>query len=93
MRFFSFSVSDAGVVTLAKKLDYEKQRTYNLLAIAENIGKGRQLDTVEVEIQIIDVNDNGPIFKNQPYNSDITENTTVLQPPINVYVSLILLDG
>ncbi|XP_014772442.1 cadherin-87A [Octopus bimaculoides] len=79
-----FSVSSDGVVTLLKGLDYEKQRTYNLLAIAENIGKGRQLDSVEVEVQITDVNDNGPVFQHQPYTSDITENATTLQPPIKV---------
>ncbi|XP_036368114.1 cadherin-23-like isoform X2 [Octopus sinensis] len=79
-----FAVSNDGVVTLLKGLDYEKQRTYNLLAIAENIGKGRQVDSVEVEVQITDVNDNGPVFQNQPYTSDITENTTILQPPITI---------
>ncbi|GAB1598647.1 hypothetical protein Ahia01_000141900 [Argonauta hians] len=79
-----FSVDINGVVTLLKNLDYEKTKAYNLLAIAENPGKIRQISSVEMEIQVLDYNDNGPIFQQKRYTSNITESTTLIQPPIKV---------
>ena len=50
----------SGVVYLNKKLDYEKQNSYELIVIAHDNGTQKQQTTAVVSISVTDVNDNQP---------------------------------
>lgn len=58
-------------------LDYETTRHYTLIVEVFDGGNPSLSSTLEVEIDIIDANDNQPIFNYSKYSANITENTTV----------------
>ena len=59
----------SGVVYLTKALDYEKQRLYNLQII---VNDSLYTTEVTVNISVLDVNDNSPVFKEQYYKASIS---------------------
>uniref|UniRef100_A0A7E4WCV1 Cadherin-related family member 2 n=1 Tax=Panagrellus redivivus TaxID=6233 RepID=A0A7E4WCV1_PANRE len=72
-----------GVITLAKALDYEVAKSLKIKVIATDDGKPPLSTECTVEIEILDVNDNAPRFKNTLYEATLAENvpagTKVLQ--------------
>lgn len=68
--FFLNSVT--GVFNLTQPLDYEKQPYYILTIQAED--GGGQLSTVRVYFNVLDVNDNPPIFSPSSYSTSVMEN-------------------
>ncbi|CAO2612757.1 DCHS2, partial [Lemmus lemmus] len=52
----------SGVITADSILDYESTHSYSLIVQATDRGVPRLSDTTLVEIQVIDVNDNAPVF-------------------------------
>ncbi|XP_063697547.1 cadherin-related tumor suppressor [Culicoides brevitarsis] len=76
-----FSISeDTGVVRVAKNLNYERKKQYNLIVKAEDRSKDINLadarfDTADLRITIKNINDNIPLFLDSPYVVSIMEET------------------
>lgn len=53
-----------GVVTLTRALDYEEQAEYTLTVLASD---SLHHTSGEVKVQVLDVNDNAPVFTTDSY--------------------------
>ncbi|XP_063731804.1 protocadherin alpha-2-like isoform X8 [Eleginops maclovinus] len=79
--YFSLDVQSAGedgVLTelvLQKALDREKQPIINLLLTAVDGGKPTRSGTLHINVNVIDANDNIPIFSKSLYKVRVHENT------------------
>lgn len=60
-----------GVFNVTRPLDYETQRFYILTAKARD--GGGQASTVRVYFNVLDVNDNPPVFNTSSYSSSVSE--------------------
>ncbi|XP_059919719.1 protocadherin gamma-A11-like [Gadus macrocephalus] len=86
---FRLEVKDRGkegkvpILYLQSPLDREKSSFHNLLLTATDGGKPARTGTVEIHIDVLDVNDNMPVFTKEEYSASLNENspigTTVLQ--------------
>ncbi|CAL4101624.1 unnamed protein product, partial [Meganyctiphanes norvegica] len=65
--------SGTGSIMLAQQLDYETTSSYNLTV---SVTDGVHILTCQIQVSILDVNDNPPIFSSPIYEVDISENTT-----------------
>ncbi|XP_051276283.1 LOW QUALITY PROTEIN: protocadherin Fat 4 [Dicentrarchus labrax] len=61
-----------GVFNVTRPLDYETQQYYILTAKAQD--GGGQASTVRVYFNVLDVNDNPPIFNTSVYSTSVSEN-------------------
>ena len=68
----SFAIVD-GALMIAKKLDFESTRVYNLAILITN---GRDSNYFNITINVIDVNDNIPHFFQDTHTINIYENIT-----------------
>ncbi|XP_078053550.1 cadherin 89D [Augochlora pura] len=59
-----------GIIRVTGMLDRETASTHRLVVIARDDGSPRLSSTVEIEVNVVDVNDNAPLF----YGYDETEN-------------------
>ncbi|XP_078344150.1 protocadherin Fat 4-like isoform X4 [Oculina patagonica] len=79
----AFTISrHTGEIRTKVSLDYEKVKEYRLTLIAKDTEKkddsGRaEIDTAEVKIHVLDLNDNAPRFVLDSYQKVISENATV----------------
>ncbi|XP_060910932.1 protocadherin Fat 3 [Labrus mixtus] len=73
---------DSGIINVIYPLDYETTQYYRLTVKATDTLTGAKSE-VDVDIVVLDVNDNAPLFQNTSYSSVVAENsmigTTVLQ--------------
>ncbi|XP_061755845.1 putative protocadherin beta-18 isoform X4 [Nerophis ophidion] len=86
---FRLEVKDRGedgkipVLHLHKALDKERARSHRLLLTAMDGGKPARSGTTDILINVLDVNDNMPIFNSDSYSAVLRENaaigTTILQ--------------
>lgn len=60
-----------GVFNVTRALDYELQRYYILTAKAQD--GGGQASTVRVYFNVLDVNDNPPVFDTGAYSTSVSE--------------------
>lgn len=60
-----------GVFNVTRPLDYEIQQYYILTAKAQD--GGGQASTVRVYFNVLDVNDNPPIFNTSSYSTSVSE--------------------
>ncbi len=60
-----------GVFNVTRPLDYETQQYYILTAKAQD--GGGQVSTVRVYFNVLDVNDNPPIFNTSVYSTSVSE--------------------
>lgn len=66
---------------------------YLLTVTAKDGGSPSLSDTTDVEISVVDVNDNAPVFKQQLYSANIMEDAIVGMYPFRyLYTNQILLD-
>ena len=73
-----FSIDqETGLVSVAGKLDYERAKEYFLTIQALDGGSPPLSNHATVNISIMDVNDNKPIFTQLSYTAAITENSPV----------------
>lgn len=64
------------IITLMKPLDYETRSSYTLTIVAEDNAILNPLSSVTtVSINIVDVQDQAPVFLNAPYSVSIQENS------------------
>ncbi|KAL1509863.1 hypothetical protein ABEB36_004537 [Hypothenemus hampei] len=66
-----------GVFTLTSKLDYEEVQHYILVVQAQDSGQHPLSSTLTVYCNVLDLNDNTPVFDPMSYSNEIFENTTV----------------
>ena len=64
-------------LVLQRPLDRENERSYNLKIIARDGGRPRKTGSVDVTVQILDENDNDPVFDNTTYNATVAENIPI----------------
>uniref|UniRef100_A0A4W5QMW1 FAT atypical cadherin 4 n=1 Tax=Hucho hucho TaxID=62062 RepID=A0A4W5QMW1_9TELE len=65
----------SGQVTLVGRLDYEATSSYSLKMIAVDSGTmPLSSSCMLMEITVLDVNDNHPVFDREPFHADILEN-------------------
>ncbi|XP_061581287.1 protocadherin gamma-A11-like isoform X38 [Cololabis saira] len=86
---FRLEVKDRGedgkipVLYLHKSLDKESARTHRLLLTAVDGGKPTRSGTMTIIVNVLDVNDNMPVFSKESYSAVLNENapigTTVIQ--------------
>lgn len=74
-----------GGLYVRQLLDYEKQKSYSLTLFAKDGGgKGT---TTSIFVEVIDVNDNAPIFELAEYTRTIRDGATSFEPQLIVRVS------
>uniref|UniRef100_A0A3Q2DCV8 FAT atypical cadherin 3b n=1 Tax=Cyprinodon variegatus TaxID=28743 RepID=A0A3Q2DCV8_CYPVA len=80
---FQFDIGfDTGIISVRYQLDYETTQYYRLTVKATDTLTGAKSE-VDVDIIVLDVNDNPPLFQNNSYAAVLSENsmigTSVLQ--------------
>ena len=73
---FDLDENDLGIV-LRRKLDREEQSTYKVKVIAEDGGFPKLSGSIDVTINVIDVNDNRPTFSSPLFNATVAEDEPV----------------
>ena len=80
---------DGGVLRVVYPLDYESARYYRLTVKATDPHTGARAE-VDVDVAVLDVNDNPPLFQNTSYAATLPENamtgTTVLKVRVCVCI-------
>ena len=72
-----FSINEhTGVISLARALDREVQATYELKALASDMGSPRLSSQCLVVISVLDINDNPPVFEHREYTATVSEDVT-----------------
>ena len=70
-----FEVNDTtGAIQIAEILDYENIQSYNITVIATDGGTPQLSSSATLIINVIDINDNAPVFSGLPYITSVTEN-------------------
>ncbi|XP_039617017.1 cadherin EGF LAG seven-pass G-type receptor 1 isoform X2 [Polypterus senegalus] len=68
----------SGVIDVINPLDYENIREYNLRIKAQDGGRPPQINSSGlVVVQVVDVNDNAPMFVSTPFQASVLENVPV----------------
>ncbi|KAF7667185.1 hypothetical protein LDENG_00072620, partial [Lucifuga dentata] len=62
-----------GVVTLIRALDYEEQTEFTLTVLASD---SLHQTTGEIKVQVLDINDNAPVFTQLSYQVELSEQTS-----------------
>ncbi|KAL2722130.1 protocadherin-like wing polarity protein stan isoform X1 [Vespula maculifrons] len=73
---------EKGGISVAKKLDYEMQKSYSLTM--ESKDGGGRVSAVNILIELEDVNDNKPIFEQIEYSRTVREGATSFDPQMFV---------
>nr|XP_061786026.1 protocadherin beta-16-like [Nerophis lumbriciformis] len=64
---------ETGCITVAKEIDYEKEKTIEFMVEAKD--QGTLTDSTKVEIEVIDVNDNVPVINVMSFTSPVSEDS------------------
>ncbi|XP_070693480.1 protocadherin alpha-3-like [Pempheris klunzingeri] len=64
------------ILILQKQLDREATREHTLLLTAIDGGRPARSGTIEIIIEVLDVNDNSPVFTKDVYSAILNENAT-----------------
>lgn len=76
--------SQSGCIKLKRKLDYERKKQHKFVVIATDSGRPMRSSTMDVTINVQDVNDNAPVFSETAYEFEVSEsvkpNTKFAQP-------------
>ncbi|XP_053180398.1 protocadherin alpha-2-like [Scomber japonicus] len=67
--------SESAELVLQKSLDREKQSVIHLTLTALDGGKPARSGTLKIVVNVIDINDNVPVFSQPLYKARVTENT------------------
>lgn len=85
--YFRFSLDDeTGWVILQASLDYELMRRFTLTVLARD-GGGEET-TGRIRVNVLDVNDNAPLFQKEAYIGSLRENEQAVQPVARVRVRM-----
>ena len=73
-----FNISEStGVVSSHMMLDHELGEVYTLTVVATDGGNPRQSSSVDITLQVLDINDNAPIFSEDLYEFEVREDEGV----------------
>lgn len=75
---YFYTNKNLGGVFVGQNLDYEKQNSYSLTLVAVD-GGGRETNA-NLYINVLDVNDNAPMFESLEYTRTIREDATEFEP-------------
>lgn len=77
VRGFEISAGNyRGEIVLKENVDYEEKSTYTMVIMAEDLSlSGRLNSSVNIIVEIKDVQDQSPIFHNAPYSATVSENS------------------
>lgn len=67
----------SGLITLVERLDFEKVQTHYLLIIAKDGAWQSKTATINITINVTDVNDHPPVFTSTEYKASISENSRI----------------
>ncbi|TMW50753.1 hypothetical protein DOY81_004167, partial [Sarcophaga bullata] len=73
-----------GVLTLTARLDYEEIQHYILVVQAQDNGQPSLSTTLTVYCNVLDLNDNPPVFDPMSYSMEIYENVSIGTPVVTV---------
>ena len=76
--------SDSGKLFLTGRLDYERQQHYTLNVTATDLGTPPRSSSIMISINIIDVNDNAPVFSARPILGKTPERVAVGTPVVTL---------
>ncbi len=77
-----------GNITTLQPLDADSgDRLYQLTIIASDNGSPPRTSTVNVNIEVLDVNDNGPVFDQSNYSMSVPENVAVGSSVLQVFAN------
>ncbi|XP_068085239.1 cadherin-related tumor suppressor [Anabrus simplex] len=74
----------SGVFTLTARLDYEEVQHYIFVVQAQDSGRPSLSSTLTVYFNVVDLNDNAPLFDPMSYSNEAFENVTVGSPIVTV---------
>lgn len=86
---YFYTDPNEGGLYVKKNLDYEKQKSFSLTIVA--IDGGERESNVNLLIDVLDVNDNYPMFESLEYTRTIRENAIAFEPQF--FVRAIDIDG
>lgn len=69
----AFALSSDGTLSVQGSLDYERIQTYSLVVQAQDGGTPQMSGIATLAVQVLDVNDNAPMFIGIPPKNDIPE--------------------
>ena len=73
-----FSInSSSGEITMATTLDFEMVQSYEVIVTASDSGDPPLSSRVNISVQVLDANDNPPIFSRETYSVNVSESTPV----------------
>lgn len=75
------------VLEQGKVLDREKRDAYILNVSASDGGNPRLTGFALLNITVLDINDNNPVFANKSYSANITENSAIGTPILKVFAT------
>uniref|UniRef100_A0A667YUI3 Protocadherin-16 n=1 Tax=Myripristis murdjan TaxID=586833 RepID=A0A667YUI3_9TELE len=65
--------ASTGALSTLRALDRERRAAYTLEVVATDRGSPALSSTVTVEVKVLDVNDNSPVFSSSSYSVDVSE--------------------
>lgn len=68
--------ASTGALSTSRGLDRETHAKYTLEVVATDRGSPALSATVTVEVNVLDVNDNNPVFSKSSYSVEISEDAT-----------------
>uniref|UniRef100_A0A8C1V3I2 FAT atypical cadherin 3b n=1 Tax=Cyprinus carpio TaxID=7962 RepID=A0A8C1V3I2_CYPCA len=84
---FQFDIGfDSGVISVIYPLDYETTPYYRLTIRSTDTLTGARSE-VDVDIVVVDVNDNGPAFRNVSYTTTLPENSMIGSSVIQLWAT------
>lgn len=73
-----FSIDrDTGLLLLHQPLDFEMETSYSLGVEAYDLGSPRLTTSSSIQITVVDINDNPPVFNRQVYIEEVSESAPV----------------
>ena len=79
-----FRISNEGLIQTAKLLDHERTPWYTLTVMVSDRGDPPMSTTVNVNFNVTDINDEPPVFDEDPYMASIPENGGALRSVLEV---------
>ncbi len=80
-----FVISNNGIVTATMPLDREERESYSVLIRASDSGASPLSTVLVVQIRVLDVNDNPPIFSQTVYSINVLETTVPPEVLLQVF--------